>query len=372
MTDRRKLVYVPEINPDTFLFFFTRGNSGRSYCLRDYSRIGKLKEDYADKFTYTDQDILTMARYKLDAPILDTHDLNSWRQIIEDANRRYLRHQLTETSPASPPKPPVVETPHSSHPQPAFPILDLETLLAHPIKGAKAQDMERIFSSPMSEDYVTWNMMRLLQLTDACLWWPKLLALARKENPSSIFPGMENEFPELDVWQKCLSPQEYERLSRERMAHSNNPSLVARSKNASPVEGETEVDLVIRGRSYLIHVEAKLESDVSMKTTYDPDRNQIIRNVDVLLEESNHRVPIFWMFVKDKGSARAYTQLTDLYRTDPETLAVALPHRDPSVLWVIAQRITLLEWCDLLALLPEGDSAVCEELKRRVKSSRSL
>jgi hypothetical protein len=251
--------------------------------------------------------------------------------------------------------------------QPAYPILDLDMLISHPIKGAKGQDLKRIYSSSMSEDYVTWNVMRLLQHTDPGKWWPKMLALARSENPVSTIPGMENDLPELDAWQKCLAPQEYERQSRERMAHSNNPSLVARSKNVSPVEGETEVDLVIRGCSYLIHIEAKLESDVSMKTTYDPDRNQIIRNIDVLLEECNHRVPIFWMFVKDKGSARAYTQLTDLYRTDPEALAFALPHRNPNVLWEIAQRITLLRWCDLLTILPDYSSAVWKELKRRVE-----
>jgi hypothetical protein len=50
------------------------------------------------------------------------------------------------------------------------------------------------------------------------------------------------------------------------------------------VEGNSEIDVVIESTSLLIDVEAKLDSDISMRTTYDPSRNQIVRNIDCVME----------------------------------------------------------------------------------------
>jgi hypothetical protein len=58
---------------------------------------------------------------------------------------------------------------------------------------------------------------------------------------------------------------------------------------AIDVEGNSEIDLIIESSSLLIYIEAKLDSDISMRTTHDPARNQIIRNIDCLLDSARGR-----------------------------------------------------------------------------------
>ena len=66
-----------------------------------------------------------------------------------------------------------------------------------------------------------------------------------------------------------------------------------------------------------MYVEAKLGSDISMNTKYDPQRNQIVRNIDCLIENAGERLPIFWMLVRDEAPERAYVQLMKNYKADP-------------------------------------------------------
>jgi len=46
-------------------------------------------------------------------------------------------------------------------------------------------------------------------------------------------------------------------------------------------EGSTEVDLVLDSQTTLVFVEVKMDADASSGTTHDPERNQLIRNLDV-------------------------------------------------------------------------------------------
>ena len=79
--------------------------------------------------------------------------------------------------------------------------------------------------------------------------------------------------PAIGLWRQVPSPRAYERASRVRMARSNNADWRKRAANPRPVEGPTEVDAVFEGAEFLVFVEAKLGSDVSEQTTYDPLRN---------------------------------------------------------------------------------------------------
>ena len=77
------------------------------------------------------------------------------------------------------------------------------------------------------------------------------------------------------------------------MANSSRAEWQKRTDNPRPVEGQTEVDIVFEGIEYLVFVEAKLSNPVSLETTYDPLRNQIIRNIDCAIEEAGGRQPLF-------------------------------------------------------------------------------
>jgi hypothetical protein len=97
---RRQFVYVPEIDTTTFLFFFTRGGTDRSYSLRNFSDPTRPSTIYAQSLPYTADQILSMARWKFPAPTHPTGDVAFWEREVDALNKRYLSKQ---TGPGSAP-----------------------------------------------------------------------------------------------------------------------------------------------------------------------------------------------------------------------------------------------------------------------------
>lgn len=65
---------------------------------------------------------------------------------------------------------------------------------------------------------------------------------------------------------------------------SDNWTFSFWEKQPRPVgvhEGSTEVDLVMSSPQYIVFVEVKMDAAPSSGTTNDPDRNQLIRNLDI-------------------------------------------------------------------------------------------
>ena len=240
-------------------------------------------------------------------------------------------------------------------------------------KARKPMDMARMLRSPNSEDWVTWNVFAILGKLAPDTWWKHLVRLAQEANPTLNLPKNWQETPALSLWKCVPAPQAYEASSRGRMRSSGNSDLVARSQRAGPVEGESEIDISLRNATLTVFIEAKLGSDVSLRTKFDPARNQIVRNIDCLIDEAGTTLPVFWMLVRDSGNGRAYSQLLADYRKNPSRLAQALPHRDPAVLAEIARRISLILWKDLMTVIaevPKTDEVVINvyrELLARVR-----
>lgn len=157
------------------------------------------------------------------------------------------------------------------------------------------------------------------------------------------------------------------------MQSSGNREWILRASNPDPVEGNSEIDVPLDHDQFLVYVEAKLGSDISMNTKYDPQRNQIVRNIDCLIEKAKGRTPIFWMLVRDEAPVRAYVHLMKSYKADPSLLVRELPHREQAALNV-AQNLTILLWSDFSELVsgPGWDSesaAVKKEMERRIAIS---
>jgi hypothetical protein len=198
-------------------------------------------------------------------------------------------------------------------------------------------------------------------------WWKNVVSSVAKSTGArlDLAPPIG-----IDVWRSVASPVTYETGSRERMLASDIQAWIARARGPRPVEGFTEVDLAFTGDDYLVFVEAKLGADISLRTTYDPSRNQIVRNIDCVLEHSQGRMPFFWMLAKDREPVRMYTQLIDIYRDDPTSLAAALPHRSLGELEEIAQTIAVVTWSELLdGVAPETteEEEVHQEILRRLE-----
>lgn len=360
----RHLIFVPEINPATFVFFYAKGE--RSYSVRDYANPPVESVRYADEFPYTASEICRMAtrtgNHFFEAERHNTRDLEFWHQAILRLNERFLPWR-TIAAPS-----PCLGAVAAPAFEAQYPLLN-PTELVRSAKAAKRQDLQRIFQSRNSEDYVTWNVFQLLRQREG--WWGAWVDLARSKNPLAVEAVAAEDEPDIRLWQLVSTPHAYEKASRQRMAASGIPQWITRAADPSVVEGDSEIDVVLAGKELLIFIEAKLGSDISTRTKYDPNRNQIVRNIDCLIEDAGRCIPSFWMITRDDAPSRAYMQLVNAYRTDARSLALALPHRDGSVIAQIASRMTLFLWKELMGLLrrPDGpdEQRVWHEVWSRIQ-----
>ena len=93
--DELWFIFVPEIEPDTFVLFNTRGGNGRSFSVRDY-KDGTSRARYASAFPgYTDKDILRMASengHKFPAPKgISVEKVPVWKNRLSELNSKHLR-----------------------------------------------------------------------------------------------------------------------------------------------------------------------------------------------------------------------------------------------------------------------------------------
>lgn len=370
---KRRMMVIPEVNPKSFVFFFEKGNSGGSWSIRDYSIRNRIKEYGPRDFRWTADEIHQKAQHSLDAPTHHTDDLAFWHEHTNDCNRRHLAAS-TSLRDAAPTRnlPTVSEAPAASERLGTmFPVLNLPTLL-NSRKGRKTQDMDRIVYSANSEDWVTWNFFEIMKRQYPSGWWGHIVSAALRRNGNVRFPSEDRSLPIPILWSSAPAPLEYEAQSRKRMLSSGNQEWVLRANNPNPVEGSSEIDVTFDHDQFLVFVEAKLGSDVSMSTSHDPQRNQIARNIDCLIESAGNRAPMFWMLVRDEAADRAYVQLMNGYKNDPGLLIRDLPHRNAETLKDIARNLTVLLWDDFGELVcgpgwDEESIAVKQELERRIK-----
>ena len=376
MAKKRRMIFIPEVHPGSFVFFFERGSSGNSWSIRDYSVRNRVREYGPHDFRWTADQIHQKSQHSVDAPTHHTDDLDFWHEHTNSCNRKYLEGAVSR--PAAETRSILRndrETEALASRSNAFPVLNLHALLNSP-KGKKSQDIDRILHSPNSEDWVTWNFFQIMFHQYPNGWLDYLLSAVRRRNCEFNYVFDQHTSSNPTFWLSVPSPSEYESQSRIRMRESNSPDWALRASNPEPVEGPSEIDVSFDHDRFLIYVEAKLGSDVSMRTTYDPQRNQIIRNIDCLLEMAGHREPLFWMLVRDDEPRRAYVQLMTTYTADPGLLSRDLPHRNPEKLKAIAQNLTIILWNDLKELVcgpgwDETSMAVKRELERRITSLKA-
>lgn len=109
--------------------------------------------------------------------------------------------------------------------------------------------------SANSEDAVTWNVFRSLRQVSPLIWLPALWAKAfpSHESPTDLRTSV-------NLWFSVKPPL----------------GLLAYGD-----EGDSEIDIVIEAAPWVWFIEAKYASDISTGTTTRPDRDQILRNIDV-------------------------------------------------------------------------------------------
>src|SRR5262245_3276487 len=137
--------------------------------------------------------------------------------------------------------------------------------------------------SANSEDAVTWNVFRSLRQIAPEIWLPPLWQLA--------FPDIKK-------------PSDLRATVR--LWESVSPPL---GLLADGDEGASEIDVVIETASWVWFIEAKYRSDISTGTTTRPERDQILRNLDVGTYYAGVRQFFFSLLISSEQRSPVGTKL---------------------------------------------------------------
>lgn len=183
----------------------------------------------------------------------------------------------------------------------------------------------------------------------------------------------------IDSWDECFrgtlhlffepklpSPGLYKEWLSENLRRRHFiPYVFQSADDKSNLEGPTNADgmLLNSDNGFASAIEAKVLSDISYQVTYDSMRNQIARNVDVMLEKNkkpwplNKRDPEKTLFLlvtpklfKGNPPGRLYKYKFEEYEAKPESLAADLPHRKRRDWRDISRRLGWLTWEDFNAV----------------------
>jgi hypothetical protein len=201
----------------------------------------------------------------------------------------------------------------------------------------------------------------------------------RRQELTQLFRNSYGETPPirgLNSWDKCFggelylffepnlpSPSSYKKwLSKNLRKRQFIPYVLDSAEGKVNLEGPTNVDaMLLNSKSgFAVLIEAKVLSDISYEITYDTMRNQIARNIDVMLEKNeelcdplNKRDPEKTLFLfitpklfKENPSSRLYGYKFNEYKTNPGSLSADLTHREDCDWQNISKRLGWLTWED--------------------------
>jgi hypothetical protein len=165
----------------------------------------------------------------------------------------------------------------------------------------RAQKLKHLCSEN-SEDAVTWNVFRSLRHADPQLWLPYLTQEAKLGDELSP----DSAPVTVSLWQLVPPP---------------------RGLLRSGDEGESEVDIIIESPDWVWFIEAKYGSDISVGTTTRPQRDQLLRNIDVGSYYAGTRHFCFSLLYRDAASTPEGLRRIAEYQDFSRLRQVLAPHR---------------------------------------------
>lgn len=182
----------------------------------------------------------------------------------------------------------------------------------------------------------------------------------RKQELTQLFRMVYCDFPPVEglkSWADCFdgnlhlffepnlpSPKAYKKWLQKNLAKRQFiPYVLDSAYDKANLEGATNVDAILLNskNGFAVLIEAKVLSNISYEITYDTMRNQIVRNIDVMLDENKDLCPpldkrdpektLFLLVTpklfKNNPSSRLYGYKFREYKTNPNSLSEDLPHR---------------------------------------------
>lgn len=189
-----------------------------------------------------------------------------------------------------------------------------------------------------SEDALTWNVFRSLRQIAPSVWFPTLWRLAF---PSAPMP--DHQQITVSLWRSMPPP----------------PGLVSDGD-----EGHSEIDVIIEAQTWVWFIEAKFRSDISKGTTTRPDRDQILRNIDVgTYYAAPRRFHFSLLMLSESLSTLGSQRLRDYEQR--ETVYRLLSGHRPDRLDNL-EGVGRLFWTDLGSVLAHSEAAAPREDEREI------
>ena len=205
-------------------------------------------------------------------------------------------------------------------------IIDRDDSVFATMRGLKLRHLH----SENSEDAVTWNVFRSLRQIDPAVWLPELArrGLPRKEPLPADGTG-------LSLWLSVPPP----------------PALLA-----SGDEGNSEIDIVIESPFWVWFIEAKYRGDIETCTKTRPERDQVLRNIDVGSYYAGARDFFFSLLVSSPETSPLGAAKIAQYSDFAETRALLQDHRPDHL--ANLRGVTLLTWSDMAAVLTYARNSI--------------
>jgi hypothetical protein len=187
--------------------------------------------------------------------------------------------------------------------------------------------------SANSEDAITWNVFRTLRQIAPAVWLGPLWAAAFG---SSLLPVDQDAM--IDLWVSTPPPP--------KLLHSGD-------------EHASEVDVVIQSPTWVWFIEAKYRSDIATRTTTRPDRDQLLRNIDVGSYFAGTRDFYCSLLVTSREQSPEGAKIADAYAKLEEPRRRLSVHRPDGLSNLRA--VSLLTWSTLAKVLKSAAASSARE-----------
>ena len=211
-------------------------------------------------------------------------------------------------------------------------IIDRDDSVFATMRGLKLKHLR----SENSEDVVTWNVFRSLRRIDPAVWLPELArrGLPRKEPPPA-------DGTVLSLWKSVPPP----------------PALLAGGD-----EGNSEIDIAIESPSWVWFIEAKYRRDIETGTKSRPERDQVLRNIDVGSYYAGPRDFFFSLLVASPKTSPLGAAAVARYSDFEVTRSLLKDHRPDRL--ANLRTVTLLTWPDMAAVLADARDSIVRIAER--------
>ena len=188
--------------------------------------------------------------------------------------------------------------------------------------------------SENSEDAATWNAFRSLRHIHPSAWLPLLWQRAFPK-----LPVPTDQEAVVHLWPEVAPPW----------------ALLQEGD-----EGDSEIDVLIEAPTWVWFIEVKLRSDISKGTTTRPERDQVLRNLDVGSYFSGVRRFVFSLLVASRKRSELGVAKVEAYQDLSRVHELLAGHRPDGL--TNLEAVELLHWTDVAAVLAElADSAPRED-----------